>query len=215
MAAAEASNWDVVSWTKSSCPLADVKIWFVPRKVPYDECDAWRHRILEKLKGPGRPNLIIVANATNYAGWILGPESNVLTGRASREEMQRGLAATIDDLRAAGVHVALLRDTPTAYKDYRNCLASGAADECGRPRTEALAAADVEDGFAQQRPDVRLIDLTDLICEPEMCPVERNGLIVYRDSEHLTASFARTLGRPFETVLESVSAAGAVQPAQQ
>lgn len=206
LSAATASDWDVVSWTKSSCPLADVRVWFVPRKVAYDDCDAWRRQIIEKLKGPDRPDLVIVANATNYSGWLLGSDMQVLTGFAADAARQKGLAATIDDLRASGVRVALLRDTPKAYTDYRICLASGAAG-CGRPRSEALAGADVDYGFLYERTDVHLIDLTDLICGPEMCPAERDGLIVYRDSEHLTASFARTLAGSFEVLLKSVSSA--------
>lgn len=204
LSAAEASGWDVVSWTKSGCPLADVRIWFVPRKVVYADCDAWRRRIVEKLKGPDRPDLVVVANANNYAGWILGPDLHVLAGPDAHVEWQKGLAASVDDLRAAGVRVALLRDTPKAYKNYRSCLASGTSD-CGRPRVEALAGADVDDPFLQERPDIRLIDLTDLICDGEMCPAERGGLIVYRDSEHLTASFARTLAGSFEELLASAS----------
>lgn len=41
-------SWDVVSWTKSSCPLADVEVWFWSRgKWPMTTCDAWRRQIMK------------------------------------------------------------------------------------------------------------------------------------------------------------------------
>lgn len=40
---------------------------------------------------------------------------------------------------------------------------------------------------------VMVVDLTDRICGGTVCPVERDGQIVYLDRHHLTASFAATL----------------------
>lgn len=49
---------------------------------------------------------------------------------------------------------------------------------------------------------VPLMDLTDSICGPTLCPVERDGIIVYRDRHHLTGAFARSPSDEFMRMLK-------------
>jgi hypothetical protein len=40
-----------------------------------------------------------------------------------------------------------------------------------------------------------MLDLNDTICPDGQCPAEQGGKVVFRDSEHMTATFARSLGK--------------------
>jgi hypothetical protein len=38
-----------------------------------------------------------------------------------------------------------------------------------------------------------VLDLSDLFCDGAVCPPVKNGLVVYRDSNHISAAFARSI----------------------
>ena len=42
--------------------------------------------------------------------------------------------------------------------------------------------------------NVRFVDMNDQICPTASCAVMRNGVIVFTDDNHLTASFSRSVG---------------------
>jgi hypothetical protein len=48
------------------------------------------------------------------------------------------------------------------------------------------------------------IDLNGLICAPDRCLAVINGVLVFRDGTHLTATFVRTLEKPLEKELLSL-----------
>jgi len=54
------------------------------------------------------------------------------------------------------------------------------------------------------RSNVTLVDLTDAVCPTEACSVVQNGIIKFRDNNHLTATFARSLAPALEAALAPV-----------
>ena len=50
----------------------------------------------------------------------------------------------------------------------------------------------------------RLISLDRFVCDRLLCHAAVGGLVVYKDHEHLTAAFARTLARPLSPVLDAL-----------
>lgn len=42
--------------------------------------------------------------------------------------------------------------------------------------------------------DVRFIDMNDQLCASARCATVRNGVVMFADDNHLTASFSRALG---------------------
>ena len=49
-----------------------------------------------------------------------------------------------------------------------------------------------------------VIDLTPRICVEDPCPVVVNGMIVFRDIGHLTATFSRSLAPALATAIDGV-----------
>lgn len=104
--------------------------------------------------------------------------------------------------------VIAVRDTPWLHNDgvqYRaaDCLSrhGGDADSCGIDRADVLAEVDPAQAASADLPGVRLLDLSDAVCRTDRCRVIEGNVLVYRDSNHLTASYVRTLAPELGRVL--------------
>ena len=105
---------------------------------------------------------------------------------------------TLDE---AGIRVAAIRDNPWMRENVSECVsraAGGDLSECGAPRPDVLA-----DGFdASQAPEnVKVIDLTNYLCNQTHCPPVIGKTLVYRDRHHLTATYVRSLENELEARL--------------
>ena len=68
-------------------------------------------------------------------------------------------------------------------------LRKSLVDIPGWPDPLVLAASDMA--------SVYLLDMTDFICNADVCPAVRENMLVWRDSHHMTATFARSLAPYF------------------
>lgn len=210
-AAATAAGWQFNAWTKTSCPAADVTIWYAPRRAPYTECDHWRREIMDRLTGLNRPDLVFIASLTTYD--VIGGLQDRRTGVPmlrddARQAWQDGLRSTLERLASAGVPVVIVRDTPKAFRSFAACLAQGGGTACDRPRSQALEPVPSEVVVAREFAGrgVTVLDLTERICGRAVCPAMRDKMIVYADHHHVTAAFATTLSAEFGKALDRRSA---------
>ena len=60
---------------------------------------------------------------------------------------------------------------------------------------------ETERAGAQGLPNVRFIDMTDELCGVSGCPAMRDGMVTYRDDNHLTGGFADQLRPALESRL--------------
>ena len=91
----------------------------------------------------------------------------------------------------------LLRDSPRPEFDVPVCLSWGARRGLvpGDCRLSRGYVVDREVFEAEQRAArglsrVTVMDLTDLFCGPSDCDPIRDGMVVYSDENHLTASYS-------------------------
>lgn len=200
-AAAEA-GWEMEAWTKTSCPTADVVVWYPLARSIYEQCGEWRAaRLREIVKNP--PDLVLLGNFTGYYGWIFDERRGRVADRAEAERLWReGMKQTGEMLVAAGIPVVELHDTPRMYTSYKACLSGEPWDRCARPRGEALA------GLTSPQIDAPLylrLDLSDVLCTLKLCPAAIGETILYRDRHHLTATYAASLYPYFAELLVSRS----------
>ena len=182
----------LVVFVKAGCPLATVEPFYDKLNRPYVECTQWREKVFERLARE-RPILVIGANSSFYDAFV---------GRdiAAQAQWRQGLEASLDRLGRISAHVAVIRDTPRPDFHVPACLASAhkrggkSAPACTFPLAESVRpdAVDIERAAAR-RPNVAFIDLTDAICTGGTCRAEGDGVVLYHDSQHLTATFARSL----------------------
>jgi peptidoglycan/LPS O-acetylase OafA/YrhL len=183
-------HWKLLTLTHSACPAAYFPI-FEPklgRVVP--ECARWRDAAIARI-ATIRPDLIIISESSEY---------NETPGKPLPYALRReGMRKTLSRLDSMGLQTVVLRDSPHAPFDVPICLARlqrHEAASCSFPRqtTTGNDAFQADSEAARGLSHTSMLDMTDQICGPVVCnAMEDDGLIVYHDRNHLTATFAETL----------------------
>ena len=192
---AREKGWHVYTFFRGSCQLADTPRAADP--VVRAGCAAWNANVLRALAGLPRITTLVT---TGKAGSEFEPGaagSSYAAGVAGYRRTWAALPPSVTD-------VWVIRDTPQLGRDARQCLLLLdpadllGPDRCGTPRDVALepdpgigAVLPLEGASSGRR--YHHVDLDDLLCTPTRCPAVIGHVVVYRDTHHLTATFARTL----------------------
>lgn len=165
-------GWRIVSYTKSSCLFAETKTYSFGVLAP--DCEQWNVALVARL-AKDRPDLVVTVGT--YAG---GPQEVVVAGAVKQW----------DRLGSAGVPMLILRDTPWYPFDAADCvdLNGPTSARCARVRPPDFPAP----------PDLPanalFVDPLDWFCTRDLCPPVIGNVLVYRDRDHVTTTYARTLG---------------------
>jgi peptidoglycan/LPS O-acetylase OafA/YrhL len=185
----ERPDWRLLVLTKSSCPMVDESFFYARIGREYTECSSWRRHALRQVAAI-RPDIVVLGTAS--------------TNAFTQTQWIEGTARVLETISAESGHVYVMRSTPHLPFDGPDCL----TNHKGRPNwlnslqvCDAPAADDHEQQVFQwlrrageRFANVQTVDLNDLICPGGRCSAELNGVIVFRDAQHLTASFAKSLG---------------------
>jgi hypothetical protein len=107
-----------------------------------------------------------------------------------------------------GALVVPVADTPQPGFDMADCVSAneGDLDRCAVPRSEAVGdGARALAQAAEGQRGVEAVDLNDLICPGPRCDPVIGRVLVYRDQEHITATYARTLAKAMEARLAPIA----------
>ncbi|MGW3233498.1 acyltransferase family protein [Kitasatospora sp. NPDC001095] len=182
LALAEQRHWALEVLVKPGCPLATLTVRNNVLGRTFEECDRWRENTLTRLASGPRPRLVLMAGLNRYG---------------TQAERTEGWTRTLDRLTALGAPLAYLGDTPMPGKDVPTCLAAsdGRSDACFFPRDTAFEPDPVLDGGLADRYGVRTLDLGPLLCPGTgpSCPAVLEGVVLYRDTGHITDTLARVL----------------------
>lgn len=198
-AIADRQGWEVRTLTKSNCQMADVVIANGPQEVPYGNCVAWNESVTAELTST-RPDLVIVAGRF----WpVLVTEDGLLDGEPRATALAAGLASSWSKLTTEGLQVIAVRDVPFPEVDVAECVAENLTDlaECALERAEIMQG-NTSHAAAAAELAIGLVDLTDQICFTDICPAVVDDVLVWRDSHHLTATYARLLADAFAAQLQ-------------
>jgi len=119
-----------------------------------------------------------------------------------------GYRAAWEPLVERGTEVVVIRDVPRMEEGTNRCIAdtAGADAACDRPENEAVLD-DLMVEAAEDQPGVTVIDMNDFFCRDGSCTPVAGGVVGYRDSHHITATYSATLAPYLEQRLaESVPA---------
>jgi hypothetical protein len=191
---AEDERWKLVSMIKAGCPTAGVPIFDRRSGRESEPCASWRQASLRRIEAL-HPTAVVLANSL---GPVKRPGSQ--GGYLSYGQWEEGNRQTLGTLDSAGVRTILLRDSPRPGFDVPVCLSRAAyrehpLDGCHLSRDVAVDSGSfaAEQRAARGLSHVSLVDFTDLICDTTDCPVLRDGMVVYSDDNHLTATYARSI----------------------
>ena len=176
-------------------------------------CSDGAEAILKLLAGrPELGTVILVSRWAFYAMgeryrgeagppvFILDPETRKVSLAENGRVFARGLARTLDALNALGRRVVVVAQAPENEFELPQAMAR--ARWLGRTVDFAPTRAgyDARNAFvgglldaAVAREEAEVIDLAAALCDAIACPVEREGLPLYHDSNHLRAAFAPEL----------------------
>ncbi|WP_307812865.1 acyltransferase family protein [Micromonospora coerulea] len=200
-AVAEQRNWRLVTYTKSSCPVLDVEVAVGADLRPYDSCVTW-NQSLRRTLAADRPDLI-VTSSYNYSAIRDG---RAMQGAANNTALVDSMRRTWQGL-AAVAPVVVLRDTPAPRRDIAECVSAHREQltKCAVARDAALAGiGPLQATAAQGLSGVHLVDLNDAVCPADRCAAVIGGVLVYRDTNHLTATYVRSLAPRLDEQLQVV-----------
>jgi peptidoglycan/LPS O-acetylase OafA/YrhL len=195
----------LIVWTKSGCPLAPgVHIYLPAIGRDYTECDAWTTSVLHRLAAMPRTSMVIVARTSTYLPQVLTPDGDQPSPARARTLWGAGAASAVAQLRRLTDRVVVLRDTPHAPFDIPACISwdPSSASTCDFTRARNSDGAEYEAERAAGVPAFVYSDPTTAVCPQRMCDAEVDGVITYRDDNHLTAAFAASRWRQFAQALD-------------
>ncbi len=183
-AIAKERDWRLVVMTKISCRFVDLPMISRELKRPYTECYTWRDRVVERLREL-RPDLTIVSVARSMQA----------TNDRDNDPTRQGQAMAPLFEGVTG-KLAIIVDTPQSKYDVPACISDHRQDvrRCETKRDGAFNWRYLKlERAAAKATGGTIVDLSDRICPWDSCPVVLDDMIVYRDSHHLSATFARSL----------------------
>lgn len=143
---------------------------------------------------------------------VLTTASRTWSGSNDDEEIQRYINAwrpVID----RGTQVIVIADVPSVDAAAIECISrlgyDPAATDCSTSDEFAFAETDALIRAAQVVGEVPVVDMTDLLCTNDRCPMVVGGTIVYRDAAaHLTATYVETMAPYLTQRIQNAMAIG-------
>lgn len=179
---AKSQGWKLVSLSRSFCPLVEVPVELTAARTHYDQCDTWREQIFD-LVARTRPTAV-----------VLGHRSSYYVGQVGRDEWTAALGETVAKL-AQSTRVLVLRDLPNAPGSVPKCILSNSGDvePCEFGVKDAAKARVEMERNSVIRSGGMFIDPLSIVCPDDRCDVIDGDLVIYSDSNHLTASYSRSV----------------------
>jgi peptidoglycan/LPS O-acetylase OafA/YrhL len=199
-AIADAQHWRLATIIKPGCTPLSIKEDVTPHMELV--CEEWRREAIGSI-GELHPDMVILTSSSRHpvADGVLMTDTRV---------WEQGARDTFAALATQGVKVRFIRDTPYADYDVPGCVAQAEWDgrtQCPAPGSMAALSPGVfaaETRAAHEFGSVKVVDLSDQVCGSDQCSLEAGGQIIYRDEDHLTASYSRSLADVlFQRLMES------------
>ncbi|NVM97836.1 acyltransferase [Arthrobacter sp. SDTb3-6] len=183
---AKAGKIRLDSSTKNACP--SVNIPTLHNGVAYKACQVWREAAVKRMTAL-HPDIVVLANYRNVQ--LVGGNGNFSA------RWQKGLESTIFAFGTSKTMV--ISDVPTQAGTPAVCLSMHLEStvRCDRDRVSALSTDIIEaERAAARSTGARYVDFVHYFCNATTCPVIFGDTLVYRDADHLTATFSRQMVTP-------------------
>jgi peptidoglycan/LPS O-acetylase OafA/YrhL len=194
-------DWRVVVLVKSACTIADVEYFYQPAGGTYDVCTEWRDNAIEYLARL-QPDLVFIGSSAGQA--------------FSESEWVDGTRRIVNRLAPAAGNIVIIPGTPALSFDGPSCLREpyrftsrlrDSRNICEEPQrgaaTDAVAAYLAR--ATDDSPNAHVLNLNDLVCPDRRCAARsKDGLTVFRDNQHLTASFVVARSASVQTRLDAL-----------
>jgi hypothetical protein len=186
-------GWPAVSITRSGCPF--IKARPVLERGEAQTCRRWNRELLDWLRRHKEVTSIFLSHHASA-------RYRHKRGVSNFETAVRGHLALWSVVPKSVRHIFVIRDTPVTSIAAADCVRrtfarkQPSAELCARARRKALHP-DPAVVAARRTHSLRVhvIDMTPFFCDSGHCYPVVGGALVHKDTNHITAIFARTLGR--------------------
>ncbi|WP_159628252.1 acyltransferase family protein [Massilia puerhi] len=180
---AEKEDWQVISITKSGCLFGDPADEEIFRNA-HTSCRTWNLAAIREITAL-KPDLVVTL-ATR----------SVYYPQGRTEYVPEGYLSYFRQLKANAIPALALRDNPWMGKDIPMCVYSPIVtdkDICGQDRHQVLHDDAYFEAIKILPSNVRVADLSSQFCDDIRCWAVKDGIAIYRDSNHMTASYAERI----------------------
>lgn len=182
LAMAEKNNWSVTSITKGYCPLGTDAAANIT-----DSCGEFNEETMAEVLA-AKPDLVVTTST----------RTDATVGVAER--LDPTWIDEVAKLNAAGIEVIALRDTPRFPESVPSCLEKNPNDfsVCSLKRADIYSQTPLTAELTEILPKTKFVDLSDNFCNSVNCQAVIGNVIVYKDGNHVTATYMKTLEPLFE-----------------
>ncbi|HRI55788.1 MAG TPA: acyltransferase family protein [Anaerolineae bacterium] len=184
----QSAGWRLIVLTKSACPMVDEEIYYSRIGRDYVECSRWRERVLDNV-GTFGADLVVVGSSGGY--------------ELDDERWREGSRRVLERLAASVPRVAVLAPTPVLPFHAPECesprgwlhrlLASPERCSFRLERSRAPNVTRILEEAVRGMGSARVVDLNDAVCPQGSCRARVDGLLTFRDQQHLNGRFAESL----------------------
>jgi peptidoglycan/LPS O-acetylase OafA/YrhL len=180
------AGWRIVNWTKAACPPAQISVFAASLNRDYSECDSWRTATMARIAAL-KPDLIVVSES-----------ENVVPSKVPPAEFATDTVTTLQKFQATSkAKVVFLSDIPVPNYDMPGCVAQHLdnAKACNFAVKNAYIYPERHKEMAPaiQRAGFAVVDPLSWLCTSSTCPAVVGNYLVYRNTTHMSASFATWL----------------------
>ncbi|MEY4016203.1 MAG: hypothetical protein RIS46_1199, partial [Actinomycetota bacterium] len=177
-------HWKLISYTKRGCPPADIATYSKVLGKVYKECAPWRENVLKQMVTDG-VQVVFVAHFDRLLS---------ATTRAPmwQKEWRVAMKSTIDALKAKGITPVLMEDTPYPGQDVPTCLSRHYTNvQLCNPIISSAYREDMHQMLQDfDAAKVHVLWTRQWFCTEAGCPTVVGNILVYRDDNHMTVTFA-------------------------
>jgi peptidoglycan/LPS O-acetylase OafA/YrhL len=186
---AAGQGFRLVAAAKATCPPLDVPVFSPDLHEWYTQCSLWRQAEVARM-AQLHPAVVVLGFSREYGV----QNDRVLVNGPS---WLAGLSEMIGTLEAIGAKVVVLGDVPYPSGSVPECLSAhpGRASACLIPDSPpAVNAAGIEtEARAVTASGAAYIDTRPWFCAGGTCDAVVENMLVYRDDNHITSTYAKWL----------------------
>lgn len=195
-------EWRVIVLTKSSCPMVDEDFFYERIGKVYEVCNKWRNDLFDILLEI-KPDVIITGSAATYP--------------FSEKQWIEGSKRILSKFSTISNEVIVIPGTPALTFDGPSCLMrqqNNKSNENSFSQKSICSEDEIPKYIKTNKAllfsatnnfeNVKLLDLNNQVCPEGKCSaMTSEGIVVFRDSQHITDTFARSLSPHAKTMIES------------
>jgi hypothetical protein len=197
-------NWSLDTYVARGCNWTDVD-----QIAADDPCRERQLSLANTFENGEQYDAIIVTNKRGTAPFApLSDEPVTSTLSLQPDVAARHYSDAWAPVLKRGTQIFALVDNPSVAPAQLACVAASngtlsLAEKCAMTHDVAYPSKDPLRMAVEESEDgATLIDLTDLYCDANTCPMVIGHVIAYRDEHHITATFSTTMAPYFLSLMQ-------------